>query len=129
MLVPFTNVVITYLPKGSLSFGSLPDAGPKRRHHSTQYAVREMIPISERSGSLALISCSSTLAEARCPSERCALSEGIPVSGSMTRPSLSGYPASVAAAAAVSLSSSCRRNDTASYGTASPGSASPTSAR
>ncbi|MEH0553971.1 hypothetical protein [Streptomyces sp. B21-101] len=45
--------------------GSLPDGGPKRRHHSTQYAVRARIPINERSGILALISCSSRFAEGR----------------------------------------------------------------
>lgn len=70
MLVPFTKMVITYRPKGSFSFGSLPDAGPKRRHHSTQYAVREMIPISERSGIRALISCSRAFAAAHSTSSR-----------------------------------------------------------
>lgn len=40
-----------------------------------------------------------------------------------------GYPASAVAAAAVSLSFNCRRNDTASYGASSPGSARPTSTR
>jgi hypothetical protein len=40
MLVPFTKVVMTYRPKGSLSFVSWPEAGPKRRHHSIQYPVR-----------------------------------------------------------------------------------------
>ncbi|MFF3322477.1 hypothetical protein [Streptomyces sp. NPDC002889] len=29
------RVVTTYRPKESFSFGSLPEAGPKPRHHST----------------------------------------------------------------------------------------------
>ncbi|MEU9298446.1 hypothetical protein [Streptomyces sp. NPDC048266] len=39
-----TKVVMTYRPKASLSLGSWPEAGPKRRHHSIQYAVRASIP-------------------------------------------------------------------------------------
>ncbi|ASQ91978.1 hypothetical protein CGL27_01245 [Streptomyces sp. 11-1-2] len=107
----------------------MPDAGPKRCHQSTQYAVRTTIPISERSGILALISCSRRFAEGRWPSERCGFSDGTPVSESMTRPSLSGYPASAAAAAAASLSSSCRRKETASNAVVSPSSYRPTSTR
>lgn len=85
MLVPLVNVV-----KGSFSFGSAPEAGPKRRHHSTQYAVRAVIPSSVRSGIRALIASSSRFAKGVCPSARCRLSDGIPVSGAMIRPSLSG---------------------------------------
>lgn len=84
MLVPLTKVVSTYRWNGSESFGSWPEGGPKRRHHSTQYAVRAQMPISVRSGILALISCSSRFADGRCPSERCALSDGMPVAGSIT---------------------------------------------
>ncbi|MEO3764091.1 hypothetical protein [Streptomyces sp. B8F3] len=45
--------------------GSLPEAGPDRHHHATQYAVRARMPISDRSGILALISSSSRFAEGR----------------------------------------------------------------
>lgn len=123
-------MVSTYRPNGSASFGSWPEGGPKRRHHSTQYAVRAQIPISVRSGIRALTSCSSRFAEGRCPSERCALSDGMPVDGSITRLSLSGYPASAAAAAARSRSSSRRQKTPASKAAASPSSsASPISTR
>lgn len=45
------------LAEGALQLRLVPEAGPKRRHHSTRYAVREMIPSNERSGILALTSC------------------------------------------------------------------------
>ncbi|MFF4795098.1 hypothetical protein ACFY2M_36375 [Streptomyces sp. NPDC001276] len=107
----------------------MPEAGPKRRHHSTQYAVLDTIPISVRSGIRDLISCSSRFAEGASPSERCGFSDGMPVSASMTRPSLSGYPASAAAAADRSLSSNCRRKNRASNPSVSPASHRPTSTR
>jgi hypothetical protein len=112
-----------------VSLGSLPDGGPKRRHHSTQYAVRATIPIRERSDILALISCSSRFAEGRWPSALDAFSEGRPVSRSMTKPSFSGYPTSAAAAAPRSLSSNCRRKNVVLKSALSPASARPTSTR
>ncbi|MFJ3920620.1 MULTISPECIES: hypothetical protein [Streptomyces] len=43
--------------------GSSPDSGPKRRQHSTRYAVRATTPVQDRFGVLALISCPSRFAE------------------------------------------------------------------
>jgi hypothetical protein len=78
-----------------------------------------------------LICCSSRFAEGRCVSARCCFNVGTPVSVSMTRPSLSGYPAAAAAAAVRSLPSSCRRKkkfdlvDGALDGTAAVGQSQP----
>lgn len=103
MLMPPTKVVSTYRPNGSFSFGSLPEAGPNRRHHSTQYAVRDRMPSRVRSGIRAFTSVSRASARALTPLARCLRSTGTPFS-SMTRSALSGYPESTSAAVASSRS-------------------------
>ena len=109
------NVVSTYRKNASASFGSDPDAGPNRRHHSNQCPVRARIPSRVRSGIRSAIAVSRSVAVSDTGAARRRLRLGTPLS-SMTRSVLSGYPESHSQAWWRSRASRSARNPAPSAG-------------